>query len=388
MIAAESSTLFRVDQNTFRFILQSQTQQSEKDKIALVQNVDFLKNLTSLDIKKLCAVMTPRVFKEGDLIVKKGDIGDAFYIIQEGNVLVKDISVGTSVYDDQTLGPGEYFGERSLATSEPRAANVVGLNNGVAFSIDRGTFEKVLGKMSDVIMRAQDARRLAGVPVLKKADLDGRQIAALASHMVDRRFSAGAFIMVEGLETESALYFVREGKVQLSGLNIPADSVIQQGGFFGEATFGDSITVKAPYSAKVSEDCVCGVITVSGSRGVFDTSLLASDESINMMESIASLHVSISTTAALSDLTKHTILGEGTFGQVWLVSEDMPDGEKRPYALKIQSKFELAQEGQINAVVQEKNIMSQMQHPFIIKVCLAVFEIIVKCSVDCAVDRT
>jgi hypothetical protein len=38
------------------------------------------------------------------------------------------------------------------------------------------------------------------------------------------------------------------------------------------------------------------------------------------------------------DLERHTILGEGNFGQVWLVSECLPDSSRRPYALKIQAK--------------------------------------------------
>jgi len=313
--------------------------------------------------------MTPRVFKEKDVIVRKGDIGDAFFIIQEGNVLVKDISVGSTVYEDQTLGPGEYFGERALATSEPRAANVVATTKGVCFSIDRSTFEKVLGKISDVIMRSQDARRLAGVHVLRKAELDGRQIGSLASLLIDKQFGVGETIMAEGQETESALYFVRKGRVELSeGQSVV--SVIQEGGFFGEAIFRDALTVKAPYTARVTDgDCVCGVLAVAGSRGVFDTSLLGRDQTdVEMMESISDLHVAITTNAKLSDLQKHRILGEGTFGQVWLVSEALPDGTRRPFALKIQSKYNLAEEGQINAVVQEKNIMQQMQHPFIIKV--------------------
>jgi hypothetical protein len=69
----------------------------------------------------------------------------------------------------------------------------------------------------------------------------------------------------------------------------------------------------------------------------------------------------------LEDLERHNILGEGDFGQVWLVSECLPDKTRRPYALKIQAKFDLATEGQIERVVEEKEIMTKMNHPFIIK---------------------
>jgi protein kinase A len=52
---------------------------------------------------------------------------------------------------------------------------------------------------------------------------------------------------------------------------------------------------------------------------------------------------------------------------VWLVSECLPDNSRRPYALKIQAKHDLAEEGQITSVVAEKNTMMKMHHPFIIK---------------------
>ena len=47
-----------------------------------------------------------------------------------------------------------------MITSEPRAANVIGITKGTAFSIDRSTFELVLGDFSKVILRANDRRKL------------------------------------------------------------------------------------------------------------------------------------------------------------------------------------------------------------------------------------
>lgn len=62
-----------------------------------------------------------------------------------------------------------------------------------------------------------------------------------------------------------------------------------------------------------------------------------------------------------SDLQKHCILGEGQFGQVWLASY-----QDQPFALKIQSKYELALEDKIDFAVREKQALEQMDHPFII----------------------
>ena len=158
--AAERTSFFRVDQRTFRSMLQKQTKKSEALKVKLLRSVDFLEELDESDIKRLADALTPRTFKEEDVLVKKGEEGDAFYILQEGEMKVSDISVGNSNFDNIILKPGDYFGERALVTDEPRAANVTALTEGVAFSIDRLTFEKVLGKFSRLIIKAQDRRLL------------------------------------------------------------------------------------------------------------------------------------------------------------------------------------------------------------------------------------
>jgi cAMP-dependent protein kinase regulator len=150
--------LYRVGQKTFRSLLQKQTKRKEAEKMKLLQAVDFLSEIGSFDLKRLGRAMTLITFEPGDCLVKKGDEGDAFYIVHKGQVNVTDISVGSTKFDDVTLEPGAYFGERALATNEPRAANVIAKTKGSAFQIDRKTFEKVLGKFARVIMKSQDRR--------------------------------------------------------------------------------------------------------------------------------------------------------------------------------------------------------------------------------------
>lgn len=61
-------------------------------------------------------------------------------------------------------------------------------------------------------------------------------------------------------------------------------------------------------------------------------------------------------------LEKMRLLGQGTFGQVWLCREPSHD---LPYALKIQYKRELIIQHQASGVVRESNIMRKMHHPFV-----------------------
>jgi protein kinase A len=63
-------------------------------------------------------------------------------------------------------------------------------------------------------------------------------------------------------------------------------------------------------------------------------------------------------------LERHTLLGAGTFGQVWLAS-DRKTGTA--YALKVQIKRELLDHHQAEGVCREREVMSKIDHPFVIK---------------------
>jgi cAMP-dependent protein kinase regulator len=158
--AQENCTLFRVDQKSFRSVLQKNNMQTAEQKLELLKKIDCLKDMELFDLQKLSSAMTPVNFEPGDVLVKKGEAGDAFFLIQEGTVNVTDITVGNSKFEDTTLSEGDYFGERALITSEPRAANVVAATKGIAMSIDKETFEKVLGNLSRLILKSQDKRKL------------------------------------------------------------------------------------------------------------------------------------------------------------------------------------------------------------------------------------
>lgn len=156
----DPTTLFRVDQQSFRFIMQSETKKSEEEKKQMLQQVPFLSSLGAEDIARLCSVMTPVLFYTGDYIVQRGEKGSSFYMIQDGKVRVTEIFVGGTSYEDIVLEKGDYFGEDALISEEPRAANVVALTTGRAFSIDRENVRKVLGDFASLISKAQDRQRL------------------------------------------------------------------------------------------------------------------------------------------------------------------------------------------------------------------------------------
>jgi len=369
-IAITNCTLFRVDQTTFRYILQTQTQQADKAKIDLLRNISFLKDLDPTDLNKLVGTMRVRPFNEAEYIFKKGEVGDAFYVIQEGKVKATNIEVGGQPFEDQVLGPGDFFGERALVTKEPRAANCIGVTKGIALSIDSDTFSKVMGNLSQLVIKATDKRTLAALKIIQHTHLDPSDLAALADLIVDDVYRTGYVIFTQGEQVDAAFYLVRKGRVHIKSADGKIDKDIGEGGYFGEDMLAEDAKLGSnrdpvctpAYTVTVLENCTLGCLSLEECRTMIDTTLVGKGKT-KMTASLIGGDADIK----MSDLQRHKILGAGTFGQVWLVSRSNRDGIKVPYALKVQSKYELIQNNQASGVVQEKDIMAQLKSPFIIR---------------------
>lgn len=171
------TALFRIDQRAFRTILHKKAREFEKQKLELLKSVEAFRGVTDSDLYRLADCMIMRQFKEDQTVIRKGDVGNCFYIIHSGSMKVTDIGDGTSASEGIILTKGEYFGERALITDERRSANVVGNEPGACFAIDRVTFEKVLGQFSKVIMRSHDKDMLVGY-------LDSLVIAAYSTKLI------------------------------------------------------------------------------------------------------------------------------------------------------------------------------------------------------------
>jgi len=432
-----NAKLYRVDQTTFRVLLRDQTRRLEKEKIQLLKSIAFLSRISEEDVKRLGGAMSLITFSEGGSLVRKGDAGEAFYIIHQGKVNVTEITVGDTKFKDITLVEGDYFGERALITNEPRAANVVGASKGKAFCIDRSTFEKVLGKFSRLIMKSQDQRLLVRIPfllfaqrfpfscllpnsqegidVLQSFQLSSKQFEELASLVTDKTFNTNEHIFDRLHDTKAAIYLLREGSVALSG---EKSQIIKPGGFFGEDALlldarhrnprGRSLsqTKFTPmYSACATEKCEVGILTLSDCRTIFDTQRLVDTKKLKTMSikkgvserddeeeleieaaavpattlnrvttkqwlantSQGMLRGSVKKQVGLKDFDKHSVLGEGQFGQVWLVSAHVPGGiGRKQFALKSQKKQDPTRGDSVKAIKREIDVLGLMDHPYIV----------------------
>jgi type IV pilus assembly protein PilB len=115
-------------------------------------------------LEQIAAAMEIRPFRQGEVVVREGEPGDALFVLLSGRVAITTRSddLGFTV-EVGRLGPGEYFGEMALLTGDPRSATVTAIEPAQAAVLPRKVFDRVLAQLpqvSQTITRGL-ARRIA-----------------------------------------------------------------------------------------------------------------------------------------------------------------------------------------------------------------------------------
>ena len=90
---------------------------------ALVARVPLFSGLDAGSIAELLKILSARTVPAGTIIVRKGDRGDAMYLIASGAVEVE--TTGGKI----RLEEGAFFGEMALLSRQPRSANVTAVRS-------------------------------------------------------------------------------------------------------------------------------------------------------------------------------------------------------------------------------------------------------------------
>jgi CRP-like cAMP-binding protein len=114
---------------------------AQRDLAALLATVDFLRPLGEAGLAKLATLSKMQLFGRDEVIIRQGESGESFYLIVAGEVAVRAAEARQEV---ARLRRGEFFGEMSLLTGEPRTATVVARLDSTLLCVDRGAFGEIL----------------------------------------------------------------------------------------------------------------------------------------------------------------------------------------------------------------------------------------------------
>ena len=133
------------------------------ERILFLQRVPMFSELPPVELKQVAAVAWENFYTEGDLIARQGETGDAMFIIVEGEVKV--YTEGTNE-ELAVRGPGEYVGEMSIISQEPRMASLRAAGDVRMPCIGQKEFEGIirerpetsLAVMRELIVRLKEAQ--------------------------------------------------------------------------------------------------------------------------------------------------------------------------------------------------------------------------------------
>lgn len=110
IIATSESVLWALDRVTFRRILMENTSRKRKMYEAFLGEVPLLRSLKPYERHKIADALESVYYEDGDSIVKEGDVGDSFYIIESGEARVFRITPSGEQQEVNCLERGGYFG--------------------------------------------------------------------------------------------------------------------------------------------------------------------------------------------------------------------------------------------------------------------------------------
>jgi CRP-like cAMP-binding protein len=304
-VAGEASVLWKVDQGTFRHLLARAAKDQQGDLVDTLAKIPLFQDMDRTLIARFSSVLNIVTFAAGEVVVKKGDVGDVFYIINEGQVRVHDIGLGDAMYEDQILKAGDWFGERALMTGEPRAANVTAMVDTQAFAVNRETFENAIGSLESILGLESKKRFIRSVPIFQKSQLLSVEYEQLVAMVEEKKYRKGTPLMEAGKTAKENLYIVKEGKLMVT---TGSGDIF----FLGSGDYYGDKAVKAQDEFISDETCICQETTTCWVLSRDDIEYVIGDLK-RLGSTIPFVSSSLNTQIALKDVTRHRILGMGKF---------------------------------------------------------------------------
>lgn len=124
--AVTDCVLLALDRETFNAIVKDAEVKRRESFEEVLSKIELLSTMDPYERTKLGDVVKVEKYSKGEFVIREGEDGDIFYMIESGHAVATKTLQGKSqaevVYEYK---PGDYFGELALLNSEPRQANII-----------------------------------------------------------------------------------------------------------------------------------------------------------------------------------------------------------------------------------------------------------------------
>ena len=161
VISAEPHcTLWALDRTTFRRILMESTFARRRMYESFLEEVPLLSSLTPYERSKIADALQSQKFPAGHTIIREGDPGHSFFLLESGEAVAHRSDSQTPV---KHYKKGDFFGELALLNDAPRAASVVSTTEVRVATLGKSAFQRLLGPVEGIMRRTKYVGVKSGV---------------------------------------------------------------------------------------------------------------------------------------------------------------------------------------------------------------------------------
>lgn len=116
------------------------------ERVIILKGVPMFAGASEQILAEIASVLEEVHFAEGEVVFRKGDLGNSMYIVINGRARVHD--------GDRTivnLGDRDVFGELAILDPEPRSADVTAVEPAALFRLDRDSFCELMADHIEIV---------------------------------------------------------------------------------------------------------------------------------------------------------------------------------------------------------------------------------------------
>lgn len=203
----ETSTFWGLDSKTFREAVQLINEAQYEQNKSFIESVEIFQCLTHVQKQMLLASLSNMDYRAGHKILKEGETGDLFFLIQSGQV---ECSVSGKTI--RTLSKGDYFGELAYIYHKNRSATITSTTETKCLVISGEDLASALGgHLAQVIYRNVLKMTLDKSKLLSSLTQD--KIKSLLDAINICTYNPGNIVIQEGTAKKDVLFVVLNGKI-------------------------------------------------------------------------------------------------------------------------------------------------------------------------------
>mmetsp|Transcript_35146 Transcript_35146/g.80464 ORF Transcript_35146/g.80464 Transcript_35146/m.80464 type:complete len:457 (+) Transcript_35146:32-1402(+) len=151
--AAEASMVLQLDRETFNHIVRDGSMKKRNQYDEFLKSVALLATLGQYERMQLADALRKESVPAGTIVVRQGDAGDKFFIVESGNLVATKKNDDGSEKEVMKYKTGDYFGELALLRGNVRQASVSATSDCKLLAMETKIFKQLLGSLEAIMKR-------------------------------------------------------------------------------------------------------------------------------------------------------------------------------------------------------------------------------------------